>query len=166
MKEYKEEYESPAIGDTYACMIDEENTIKFHSGCFVPAINRPLCISDCAGFCSNSLRDGSENSCKGFSIGKKNMDSIGTGCVLAMPTSDCSDLNVTTNSTRYGGDVEIFGIGPFDGFNEAESNTLFQGDLIKSSNTLPEEFGYIGCYRKGEYKISIAVYYNKIIIKQ
>ena len=166
MKRYEEEYKSPAIGDTYACMINGGNAIKFHSECFVPAINRPLCISDCAGFCSDSLRDGSENSCKGFSIGKKNKNSIGTGCVLAMPTSDCPNLNVTTNSTRYGGDVEIFGNGPFYGFDETESNTLYQGDLIKSSNSLPEEFGFIGCYRKGVYKISIAVYYNKIIIKQ
>ena len=148
MKDYKKKYVRPSKGNTDACMVNganTDNTVQFHSGCFIPPINVPRCVSDCARYCSEPLFDGSINSCKGFSLGKINQTSTEIGCVLAMDTSDCIRLNVASDSHGYGGDVEIFGNGPFNGFD----TTLYQGDLIENSNTVPMDLGFSGCYKKG-----------------
>ena len=145
-------YDDPEKGSTDSCMVNGANTnniVQFHSGCFIPQINGPRCISECARFCSESFSDESINSCKGFSLGKVNQNSTEKGCVLAMGISDCAKLNVPSDPKRYGGRVEIFGNGPFDGF---KTDTLYQGDLIESSNTVPIDFGFSGCYKKGGYK--------------
>ena len=149
MKDYEDEYKSPAKENTDCCMVNgasEDNTVQFHSGCFIPPINGQRCVSECASFCSESFSDGSINSCKGFSLGKKNQNSSEIGCVLAMDVFDCAKLNVASDSHGYGGDVEIFGNGPFDGF---DTTTLYQGDLIESLNTVPMDLGFSGCYKKG-----------------
>ena len=135
-------YISPAKENTDACMINganTNNTVQFHSGCFIPPINGQWCISDCAKFCSESLADGSMNTCKGFSLGKQKQSSTEKGCVLAMDISDCDPY-------RFGVGVEIFGNGPFDGM---KTDTFYQGDLIESSNTVPIDLGFSGCYKKG-----------------
>ena len=141
-------YDVPAKESTDACMVNganTNNTVQLHSGCFIPSINGQRCISECARFCSESLSDGSINSCKGFSLGKANQNSTEQGCVLAMDISDCAKLNVPSDPKRYAGRVVIFGNGPFDGF---KTDTLYQGDLIVSSNTVPIDLGFSGCYKK------------------
>ena len=152
MKNYKDEYVRPSKGNTDACMVNganTDNTDQFHSGCFIPPIDGPRCVFECANFCSESFSDGSINRCKGFSLGKKNQNSTEIGCVLAMDILDCANLNVASDSHGYGGDAETFGNGPFNGF---DTTTLYQGDLIESSNTVPIDLGFSGCYKKGTYE--------------